>query len=74
VLRLPGPPATVTCRWHSVRWGALQDSANQDERSDAAQLAALLPNARFVRVPGDHASAFAAPELTTAILTFLAGR
>ena len=31
-------------------------------------------NARFVRVPGDHASAFAAPELTIAILTFLAER
>jgi pimeloyl-ACP methyl ester carboxylesterase len=47
---------------------------DQDERSDAGQLAALLPNARLVRVPGDHASAFAAPELATAILTFLAGR
>ena len=46
---------------------------DQDERCDADQLAALLRNARFVRVPGDHASAFAAPELTIAILTFLAG-
>ena len=45
---------------------------DQDERSDAGQLAALLPNARFVRVPGDHASALAAPELSSAILTFLA--
>src|SRR3984957_3852617 len=45
---------------------------DQDERSDADQLAALLRNARFVRVPGDHASAFVAPELTNAILTFLA--
>jgi len=44
---------------------------DQDERSDAGELAALLRNARFVRVPGDHASAFAAPELTLAILTFL---
>jgi pimeloyl-ACP methyl ester carboxylesterase len=47
---------------------------DQDERSDAGQLAALLPDARFVRVPGDHASAFAAPELTIAILAFLAER
>ncbi len=46
---------------------------DQDERSDAGELAALLPNARFVRVPGDHASAFVAPELTIAIRTFLAG-
>ncbi len=53
---------------------ALVAIGDQDERSDAGQLAALLPSARFVRVPGDHASAFAAPELTIAILTFLAGR
>jgi pimeloyl-ACP methyl ester carboxylesterase len=45
---------------------------DQDERSDAAQLAALLPDSRFVRVPGDHGSALAAPELTSAILEFLA--
>jgi pimeloyl-ACP methyl ester carboxylesterase len=51
---------------------ALVAIGDQDERSDAEQLAGLLRNARFVRVPGDHASAFAAPELTTAILTFLA--
>lgn len=47
---------------------------DRDERSDADQLAALLRNARFTLVPGDHASALAAPELTLAILTFLAGR
>lgn len=47
---------------------------DQDERSDAGQLAALLPNARLVRVPGDHASALSAPELTVAIRAFLAGR
>jgi pimeloyl-ACP methyl ester carboxylesterase len=52
---------------------ALVAIGDQDERSDAGQLAALLPAARFVRVPGDHASAFAAPELAIAILTFLAG-
>jgi pimeloyl-ACP methyl ester carboxylesterase len=47
---------------------------DQDERSDADKLAALVPDARFVRVPGDHASAFAAPELSAAIAAFLAER
>lgn len=47
---------------------------DQDERSDADQLAALIPDARFVRVPGDHASAFAAPELAAAITAFLTER
>ena len=45
---------------------------DQDERSDADELAALLPDARFVRVPGDHGSALSAPELTAAMLAFLA--
>jgi pimeloyl-ACP methyl ester carboxylesterase len=46
----------------------------KDERSDADELAALLRDARLVRVPGDHGSAFAAPELTAAIAAFLAER
>jgi pimeloyl-ACP methyl ester carboxylesterase len=46
----------------------------KDERSDADELAALLPDARLVRVPGDHGSAFAAPELTAAVAAFLTGR
>jgi pimeloyl-ACP methyl ester carboxylesterase len=46
----------------------------KDERSDAGELAALLPDARFVRVPGDHGSAFAAPELAAAVASFLAER
>jgi pimeloyl-ACP methyl ester carboxylesterase len=45
---------------------------DQDERSDADKLAALIPDARFVRVPGDHGSALAAPELAAAIAAFLA--
>jgi pimeloyl-ACP methyl ester carboxylesterase len=53
---------------------ALVAIGEQDERSDADKLAVLLPGARFVRVPGDHGSAFAAPELTDAIAAFLAGR
>ncbi len=47
---------------------------DQDERSDADALAALLPGGRFLRVPGDHGSAFAAPELAAGIAAFLAGR
>lgn len=47
---------------------------DQDERSDADELAALLRDARLVRVPGDHGSALAAPELTSAIDAFLAER
>jgi pimeloyl-ACP methyl ester carboxylesterase len=47
---------------------------DQDERSDADELAALLHDAHFVRVPGDHGSAFAAPELAAAIAAFLAER
>lgn len=50
---------------------ALVAIGDQDERSDADKLAALIPDARFVRVPGDHASAFAAPELAAAITAFL---
>lgn len=53
---------------------ALVAIGDQDERSDADELAALLPAARFLRVPGDHGSAFAAPELAEAILAFLADR
>lgn len=45
---------------------------DQDERSDADELAALLPDSRFVRVPGGHQSAFAAPELAAAMTAFLA--
>jgi pimeloyl-ACP methyl ester carboxylesterase len=47
---------------------------DQDERSDADKLAALIPDARFVRVPGDHASAFVAPQLAAAITAFLTER
>ena len=45
---------------------------DKDERSDADQLAALLQHAQFIRVPGDHGSALAAPELAAAIAEFLA--
>ena len=45
---------------------------DQDERSDADELAALLPAGRFARVPGGHGGAFAAPELATVMQAFLA--
>ena len=67
---VPTPEAAL----RQITIPALVTIGDQDERSDADQLAALLPDSRFVRVPGDHASAFAAPELTAAIATFLAER
>jgi pimeloyl-ACP methyl ester carboxylesterase len=53
---------------------ALVAIGDRDERSDADELAALLCDARFVRVPGDHQSAFTAPELTAAMTAFFAER
>jgi pimeloyl-ACP methyl ester carboxylesterase len=53
---------------------ALVAIGDQDERSDADELAALLRDARFVRVPGGHESAFTAPELAAAMTAFLAER
>lgn len=48
---------------------------DQDERSDADELAALLPAGRFARVPGDHGTAFRAPEFAALMKDFLlAGR
>jgi pimeloyl-ACP methyl ester carboxylesterase len=50
-------------------------TGSEDERAGSAdQLAAMLPHARRATVPGDHGSAVAAPELTAAIVDFLAGR
>ena len=45
---------------------------DQDERSDADELAALLPDAEYARVPGNHGTTFAAPELAAVITAFLA--
>ncbi len=39
--------------------------------ASAGELAALLPNGRLARVPGDHLTAFDAPEFTRAVLEFL---
>jgi pimeloyl-ACP methyl ester carboxylesterase len=46
----------------------------RDERSDADELAALLPAGRYLRVPGGHGDAFSAPEFGAAITAFLTDR
>jgi pimeloyl-ACP methyl ester carboxylesterase len=48
---------------------------DRDSRGESADaLAALLPDARVVQVPGDHVTAPTAPEFTAAVLDFLDGR
>jgi pimeloyl-ACP methyl ester carboxylesterase len=47
---------------------------DHDERSDADQLAALLPGGRYIRVPGNHGDTFTAPEFAAAITEFLTDR
>ena len=47
---------------------------DRDERSDADQLAALLPAGRYIRVPGGHGDAFRAPEFAAALKAFLTDR
>jgi pimeloyl-ACP methyl ester carboxylesterase len=46
---------------------------DEDDGHDTAdELAAALPNGRFARVPGNHYTAMASPELTAAMAEFLA--
>jgi pimeloyl-ACP methyl ester carboxylesterase len=47
---------------------------DQDDRSDADELAALLPAGQFARVPGDHGGSFATPEFAAAVTAFLTDR
>lgn len=49
------------------------NGAEDDDNGSAADLAALLPDARLVEVPGGHMSAVTRPELGRAIADFLAG-
>ena len=45
---------------------------DRDSRGRSADtLAAQLPHGQLVLVPGDHVTAFGAPEFTTAVLEFL---
>lgn len=48
------------------------NGAEDDDNGNAAELANLLPNARYVEVPGGHMSAVVKPELGQAIADFLA--
>ena len=48
--------------------------ADDQRQASAGELAALLPNARFVRVPGDHGTAVVAPEFAAVVSEFLAQR
>lgn len=60
VVRTLTTPALVVC------------GADDHDNGSAAELAAALPNARYVEVPGNHMSAVTMPELGTAIVEFLA--
>lgn len=44
---------------------------DKDERTDADQLAALLPAGRFATVPGNHGSAFRVPQFASLLTDFL---
>ncbi|WP_174297892.1 alpha/beta fold hydrolase [Sphingomonas bacterium] len=49
------------------------NGAQDDDNGSAAALADVLPDARYVEVPGNHMSAVVRPELGAAIAGFLAG-
>lgn len=49
-------------------------ATGDEDTVDGPALAATLPDARFARVPGDHVTSLAAPELATALVAFLGGR
>jgi pimeloyl-ACP methyl ester carboxylesterase len=53
-----------------IKTPTLVVAGDQDERQ-ARELAAALPGARYVEVPGDHATALLSPEFEAAILAFL---
>lgn len=47
------------------------NGTDDDDNGSARELAELLPNGRYVEVPGNHMSAVTRPELGRAIATFL---
>ena len=64
---VPTPPDDL----RRITTPALVVIGDRDERSDADELAALLPAGRYLRVPGGHGDAFTAPEFAAAITAFL---
>jgi pimeloyl-ACP methyl ester carboxylesterase len=66
--------ATPESTLRQVGTPALVVAGDQDhDHASAEALAAILPHARFSRVPGDHWTALTGPELATAIIAFLTG-
>jgi pimeloyl-ACP methyl ester carboxylesterase len=65
-------PATPADALRLVSVPTLVVVGDRDSRGASADsLAALLPHGQFVLVPGDHITAFGAPEFTAAVLGFL---
>lgn len=62
------PEAIAKFAWPTLCVNGVDDRDN----GSAAKLADLLPNARYVEVPGNHMSAVIKPELGQAIADFLA--
>jgi pimeloyl-ACP methyl ester carboxylesterase len=48
-------------------------ATGDEDTVDGPGLAATLPDARHVSVPGDHLTSLAGPELATALISFLDG-
>lgn len=58
---------------HRITTPTLVVTGDEDHGHPTAEaLAAALPNGRFARVPGNHFTAMASPELTAAVVDFLA--
>ena len=74
LLVLASSVATPERELRAITIPTLVAIGDQDERSDADALAALLPAGRFARLPGSHASAFGTPELAAVIGDFLTDR
>ncbi len=63
-------PPTLCDRFPRARW-SLSATGTLAARRRARSLAGLLPHGQLVLVPGDHFTAFGAPEFTAAVLEFL---
>jgi pimeloyl-ACP methyl ester carboxylesterase len=63
--------ATVSSALAELTTPTLVVAGDHDDRQ-AQEVAAAVPGARYVRVPGNHFTALLSPELEDAILAFLA--